>query len=98
MYNKIKKTFKTQSVNNLLLKKNNILNLENEHKENIRSTLLKIKKVNIDEKVNRQKYDESKKISYKLYFQNQHNTRKEFTNQLKIIEQRCKNLDAKAFS
>ena len=72
-----------------MLKKNNITNLENEHKENIKKTMIKIKKINQDEKQNHQKYEESKKISYKLYYQNQHNTRKEFTLQLKNIEEKC---------
>lgn len=88
-YNKIKKKINIQHNNNLLLKKNNITNLENEHKENIKKTMIKIKKINQDEKQNHQKYEESKKISYKLYYQNQHNTRKEFTLQLKNIEEKC---------
>jgi hypothetical protein len=88
-HNKTKKKINIQHNNNLLLKKNNITNLENEHKENIKKTMIKIKKVNQEEKHNHQKYEESKKISYKLYYQNQHNTRKEFTLQLKSIEEKC---------
>lgn len=88
-HNKTKKKINIQHNNNLLLKKNNIINLENEHKENIKKTMIKIKKVNQEEKHNHQKYEESKKISYKLYYQNQHNTRKEFTLQLKSIEEKC---------
>lgn len=88
-YNQTKKRLKTHHLNNIALNKNNILNLENEHKENIKITSLKIKKINQRDRENRQRHEEIKKISFKLYLQNQRNTRKEFASQLKEIERKC---------
>lgn len=84
-----KKKINVQQINNETLRKNNIYNLTNEYKENIKNTNIKIDNINRKDKTNRLRHDENKKISFKLYLLNQKNTRKEFSIQLHEAHLKC---------
>lgn len=89
-YKANKTKIKNQHISNETLRKNNIQNINNEYKENIDIIMIKIKKIAQQDKIERQKHEENKKIYYKLYLLNQRNTRKEFAIQLREIEKKCK--------
>ena len=83
------KRCKAQHASNILLMKNNIININNEYKENTKKADTKISKIVTDEKIAKVRHEENTKIRYKLYLLNQKNTRKEFSIQTNQIAQKC---------
>ena len=88
-YSQALKRVKAQHASNILLKKNNNINITNEYKESTKKTNLKIKKIIQDDKIAKVRHEENKKIRHKLYLLNQKNTRKEFSIQTEQIIKKC---------
>lgn len=83
------KNIKNQHISNDNLRKNNIQTLNNEFKEQVKKIDTKIKIVEDYRKQYQKNYLDEKNKKYKMYLENQENTRKEFDNQMKQITNKC---------
>lgn len=83
------KQINSQHLSNETLYKNNILAMNNEYKEYIKKTLVKINDIEAEERKIKNIRDEQITKYHNAYIVNQRDTRKEFENQTKIIESKC---------
>ena len=88
-YNTMIKKINNQHLNNISLRKSNEVTTYAEYKENIKKTNIKISINNAEEKRQHTRHDENKRIRYRLFLQNQKNTRKEFSVQTRQINKKC---------
>ena len=81
---------KNQRLNIETLNKTNVINMQNEHRENIVKSEVKIKRIHQDEKKIRKRHEQNKKISYNLFVTNQKNARKELRIQTNSLTNKWK--------